>query len=348
VFSNLICASTFSAALLFAAGDPFYFPPSDGAWERVDPPAAGWDPAKLGAVLDFAESRRSNGVVILLRGRILAQRPAGALPVEDVASVQKSVAATLFGIAKRKGLIKLEDPASKWLGTGWTKLPADQEQRITMRHLISMSSGLSDEFGFEAEPGTKWRYNSPAYQKVMRALAKAAGKSENELTREWLTGPLGMRESVWKDRPGTGGMNELNTTAADLARFGLMILARGEWQGKRIVEDRAYFRQMLDSSQTMNPAYGFLWWLNGKQVVRANGSTAPKLIPAAPDDLVAALGARGRKVHVVPSLGVVATRTGEEADRQGEPPFDQRFWRLLMDAAPVRPVGAGRTSPSGR
>ena len=69
--------------------------------------------------------------------------------------------------------------------------------------------------GFEAEPGAQWRYNTPAYQKILPALAKAAGKDSNALTREWLAGPLGMRHSEWRTRPNMAGMVGFVTTARD-------------------------------------------------------------------------------------------------------------------------------------
>src|SRR5262249_45727173 len=148
-----------------------------------------WDPDKQKVSSQFEFKRTPDGQTL-----------------EDVASVQKSVAATLFGIAQHKGLIRIDEPAAKYLGAGWSKTTPAQEQKILMRHLLTMTSGLSDGLEFEAEAGTKWRYNSIAYQKTMRALAKVTGKSENDLTREWLTGPLGMSNSYWQERPWAKGL----------------------------------------------------------------------------------------------------------------------------------------------
>lgn len=335
------------------AADSLYFPPKqDARWERISPAKAGFDPAAIQTALDFAGSRRSTGVVILQKGRIVAEqqwdpqkqkvsagfsfeRSPDGQTLEDVASAQKSVAAVLFGIAQHKGLIRIDHPAAKYLGAGWSKCSPEQEKKITMRHLLTMTSGLTDGLAFEAEPGTKWRYNSMAYQKVMRALAKTAGKTENELTREWLTGPIGMSQSTWRERPQMPGLLGFVTSARELARFGLLIEAGGVWDGKIIIEDRAYLREMLHPSQDLNPSYGYLWWLNGHPSLRPNGTRAGKLVPSAPDDLVAALGALGRKVYVVPSLDLVVTRTGDNSDQKGELPFDDEFWKLLMKA--VRP-----------
>ena len=325
-----------------AAGELYF--PTDVAWEQVEPRSAGWDPAKLEAMLDFAGARRSSGVVILLDGKILAERnwdlggasrkTADGRAIEDVASVQKSVASTLVGIAISKDLVSLDDTVAKHLGPGWSKASPDQEKRITLRHLVTMTSGLSDKLAFEAPAGEKWRYNTVAYQLTMRILAKASGLTPNALTQTWLTSRIGMRDTRWIERPALPGMLGLASTARDLARFGLMIQAGGKWRGETIADNPDYLRAMLDSSQQLNPAYGYLWWLNGKKVVRAGGNTAPALIPSAPQDVVAALGALGRKVYVSRSLGLVATRIGANAQERGEPDFDDEFWKLLMAAAP--------------
>ena len=350
------------AILLFAsvsfAADNLYFPPKqDARWERMEPAKAGWDATALQAALDFAGTRRSTAVVVLYKGRIMADRqwdpdkqklsagfkfersPDGQV-LEDVASAQKSVASVLFGIAQHKGLIKLDDPVSKYLGVGWTQETPEQEKKILMRHLLTMTSGLTDKFAFEAEPGTKWRYNTMAYQKTMRVLAKASGKGEDELSREWLTGPIGMSLSHWRERPDMPSLLGFISSARELARLGLLIEAGGVWDGKTIVADKAYLRQMLEPSQQMNQSYGYLWWLNGHDGLRANGAKAGKLAPSAPDDMVAALGALGRKVYVVRSLGLVVTRTGDNSDQKGEPGFDNAFWTVLMKAAPVKSAAA--------
>jgi CubicO group peptidase (beta-lactamase class C family) len=344
-------ASLLLSAGALAAGDLYFPPQQDSGWQRIAPDKAGWKKAAIEAALDVAGARRSTGVVVLYKGRIMAERQwdpekqklsarfefergAGGQTLEDVASAQKSVAATLFGIAQQKGLIRIDDPVSKYLGDGWSKAAPGQERKILMRHLLTMTSGLTDGLAFEAEPGAKWRYNTFAYQKTMRVLAKVTGKSPDELTQDWLTGPIGMSQSHWRERPQMPGLLGFVSCARDLARFGLLIEADGVWDGRTIVADKDYLRQMTTASQQLNPAYGYLWWLNAHERVNPSGAKGGKLAPSAPDDMVAALGALGRKVYVVRSLGLIVTRTGDNSDQKGEPPFDEAFWSALMRAAP--------------
>ncbi|MEZ5365965.1 MAG: serine hydrolase [Bryobacterales bacterium] len=329
------CALALFAVTSLVCAEP-YFPPLDGEWERVEPSGSGWDAAKLDEALAFAQQRRSTGVVILLDGKILAERSWGPddPAIEDVASVQKSVASTLLAVALSKNLLALDDTVSQHLGAGWSKATPEREAQIKLRHLITMTSGLDEKLEYEAPPGTKWRYNTTAYQQTMRVLAAVSGLTPNELTKQWLTGRIGMRDTHWIERPTMPGMLGLASSARDLARFGLLILNRGQWAGETVVDNPDYLRAMLDSSQKLNPAYGYLWWLNGRPVVRAAGTRQPTLIPSAPSDLVAALGALGRKVYVVPSLRLVVTRIGANAQQRGEPDFDNEIWKRISAAAP--------------
>jgi CubicO group peptidase (beta-lactamase class C family) len=342
--------------------DALYFPPARGEWETVEPATIGWDAAKLKEALAYAGKQKSSGVVILYRGRILAEQywklsppeknsNGGRNPyfhmrlgvndqgqaIEDVASAQKSVAAMLVGIAQQKGLLKLADPVSKHLGKGWSKAPPEAEAKITIRHLVSMSSGLGTRLQYIAPAGTKWFYNTTAYSRSLTCVARASDMDEDQLTKKWLTGPLGMKDSRWAVRPwadeNTVVANKFGfaTTARDLARFGLLMSANGFWDGKDVLEDKDYIKQATSPSQQLNPSYGYLWWLNGGPfVARGGGQKKPgRLLPAAPKDMYAAQGKLGRRLYVIPSQQLVITRLGDQSGNN----FGGEFFRLLRAAS---------------
>ena len=341
-----------------------YFPPSGEKWERIDPGRVGWDPAKLKSALAFAGENRSSAVVLLFRGRLLAEqywqlkppaktpndkpnpyfhmllgKDARGRPIEDVASAQKSVTAMLVGIAQHRELLKLDDPVHKHLGPGWSRAKPALEKQITIRHLITMTSGLDTRLRYSAPAGTKWLYNTAAYSRSLVCVAKASKMKPEELTRKWLTAPLGMQDSRWAVRawlPLRPDVNNLGftTTARDLARFGLLMLARGNWDGKNVLADKDFLRAATSPSQKLNPSYGYLWWLNGGPFLLRGAGTRKtgRLLPAAPRDMFAAQGKLNRRLYVLPGQQLVITRLGD----QPKPRFDSEFFKRLRLARKKR------------
>ena len=179
-------------------------------------------------------------------------------------------------------------------------------------------------------------------------IQAATGREANYFTRECLTEPLGLDHTDWMIRSEfvrQWNMNGLVTTAPDLARFGLMIQAGGRWKDRTIISPES-LGQLMSASSSHNPSYGLLWWLNNPQgwdwVRNTTGVTEGKMISDAPADWVAAMGTSERRCYVVPSLGLVVTRTGstwkldEEGNFVSSRDFDLRIWELLTAAMPAK------------
>jgi CubicO group peptidase (beta-lactamase class C family) len=339
------------------------FPSETQAWQTVSAAEAGWSHDGLQTTLEVAQGELSTGLVVLWRGRILAEGywkladelpevAPGALeiframqlgandaghPIEDVASTQKSVTALLTLMAARRGLLQIDDAVTKYLGSGWSKAPADREAGITIRHLLEMTSGLGENLEYLTTPDETWYYNNAAYHRLMPLLEAVSGESINELTRSWLTAPLGMNDTRWIDRKfiHPGAPLGLATTARDLARFGLLVLAQGRWaeQGQLVEADN--IAELIHPAQKLNPSYGLLWWLNGQphftRPLESEPSAGP-LFHSAPADLVAAMGTFQRRVYVVPSLDLVVARMGYTKSISFGP-FDEALWTALGAAS---------------
>jgi CubicO group peptidase (beta-lactamase class C family) len=321
----------------------------------IDPATAGWNVAALEDVAAYVQSQKTTGFLIVFDRRIIAERNWGLSPdaaafaanfthgtdghgalQEDVASAQKSFVAILAGVAIDKGVLDISKPVSYYAGSGWSKAPADAENRITVRHLLEMNSGLTEGLAYEAPAGSKFFYNTPAYAILKPVLQKASGKTLDDLTRLWLTEPAGMADTLWRQRSGAlanvGNPTGLYTTPRDMARLGQLVLDQGKSaDGKSVISSRQ-LAALFERSPT-NPAYGRLWWRNGSDyTLRPAGvRSATSLIPTAPADLVAALGALDRKIYIVPSRKLVVVRTGQAAPDRG---FDQEIWRGIMKALP--------------
>jgi len=317
-------------------------------WPSTTTKAAGLSEGSLAAALSYAEAQKSSEVLILHRGAIVAEvswsppleGPYARMRVgstedghaiEDVASVQKSFVSFLVGMALDRDLLDLEQPVSAILGSGWSSAPALAESKILLRHLLSMTSGLKPNGSFEAEVGSVWRYNTRIYSVTVALLEKVTKKSINELTKDWLA-PLAMTDTSWVERKWVRDADANNvglaTTARDLARFGQAVLENGE-VGGQAVGSKKHLAMALESSQDLNPAYGHLWWLNGKEFrLAARGRRVDSfMVPSAPADLVAANGALGRFVWIVPSRELVIVRLGDAPARD----FAEGFWSRLLE-----------------
>ena len=322
-----------------------YFPGTDGDWETRSPESLGWDLKALDAVLEYVKESNGKSFLILKDGRIVAERywtPRGAAHTQYIMSSGKSMTAFLVGIAREQGELKLEQPAIDFLGAGWSRASDVQEKAIRIEHMLDMTSGLNARMAYEGEPGSIWKYNTEVYQQLHPLLERAVGSTMQEFSRKVLFEPMGMRNSQFR-------YHSFVMNARDMGRFGLMILAKGNWNGQPIMKDRTYFDAMLDSSQQLNESYGYLWWLNGKESFRTVGrqrkALPGPLVPDAPKDMICANGKGGQRIYVVPSLGLVVVRLGDnpadglQAVRSlgsdgTQSKFDNQLWGKLMLALP--------------
>jgi len=325
----------------------------------ASPPAAGLAaPATeragaLQAVVDYVQGQKTTGFLVVQDRKLLVEKnwpvPAdaarfrasmtyettrdGAL-LEDVASQQKSFVSLLAAVAVDKGLLDVGKPVSAYIGAGWSKATPEQEAKIRVIDVMTMSSGLTPGFAYAAPPGTVFLYNTPVYAVTKRVLAAAARQPLEAITRDWLTAPAGMSDTSWRKRPAAmadvGNPTGLVTSPRDVATFGQIVLDGGRARDGRRIVSEAGLKAMFARSAT-NPAYGRLWWLNGSAfTIRppARRVEGP-LVPAAPADLVAALGALDRKLYVVPSRRLIVVRMGQAAPDKD---FDQQLWLRLAKA----------------
>mgnify|MGYP003675061770 CR=1 FL=1 len=321
-------------------------------WQTIKPAQTGWNKELLDEALAYAREQKSSSVVIVHQGKIMAE---GHWPVsgsmfyrlltednnsqgqviEDVASMQKSLVGILTILASTKELVELNAPVTEYLGEGWSNSKPEQESAITLQHLLSMTSGLDPDLTFKAPAGTQWLYNTNAYSQLVPILEKVTGQSIGEITSLWLTDNIGMSDTSWGSRawvlPGMDA-NKFGflTSAQDMARLGLLMLNNGAWYGKSIIS-ATELEKIHKPSQTLNPSYGKLWWINGQSVLRDGEWVTGGLVPSAPADMYSALGALGKKLYVVPSLDLVVTRLGDTPEKD----FDQKFWQKLMAASPT-------------
>lgn len=326
---------------LSQAQNAYYFPPTtSAAWEKVDPLSLGWCPEQIDSLYQFLADKNTRSFIVLHQGKIALERYYGTADSASVwywASAGKSLLSFLMGMAQEEGLLNIQDSTSTYLGTGWTATTPQQEREIRLVHQLSMTTGLADTVTdqncqidscllYLTDPNTRWAYYNAPYRLLQSVLENASGLSLNQYTNQALLTRIGLK-GTWLNQVRWGN-------ARDMARFGLLMLAEGIWEGDTLLHDQTYFQAMITPSQSLNPAYGYLWWLNGQSTYllpQTQFQFPGKLIPNAPNDLYAGLGKNDQKIHVVPSLDLVVIRQGDAAGNAAlaSSSFDNELWEQL-------------------
>lgn len=327
-----------------------YFPPVDSdAWETISISDLNWNTNQEQTLYDFLEDKGTKAFIILKNGKIVIEKYFnGGSSTEHYPwySAAKTLSAFMVGIAQQEGELNINSSSSTYLGSGWANITANQEQDITVLDHLTMTTGLdynvdnencTDQecLSFLNTPGTFWYYHNATYNLVRDIVTNATGISYNDYFREKVGNETGMN-GTWLS---LGYSNVFYSTARSMARFGLLNLNEGKWDTTTLMEDQEYFTAMTTTSQEHNKAYGYLWWLNGKDSFRSPSLEIEfpgALMPSAPTDLIAGLGKNDQKLYVVPSENLVIVRLGDDSGESllGPSSFDNDLWdqlNLLMN-----------------
>lgn len=337
----LNCSSDDSSIDQSTVAETMYFPPSNSdTWETKTLSSLNWHQDKVQDLLSYLELKHSKSFMILQNGKIVMEYYFNGHTSTTPwywASAGKTLTSTVTGIAEQEGFLNINNKVSQYLGTGWTSAPLAKENLITCKHLLTMTSGLDDSLGddvspanlqYKADAGTRWAYHN-VYVKLQDVVAAATGLSWSQYFNVKLRDKIGMSGS-WVQ---SGDLSVYWSTTRSMARFGLLALNNGNWNGNQIINQN-YFQSAVTTSQNINLAYGYLWWLNGKTSyhlpqtqLQFNG----KLIPSAPDEMYCALGKNDQKIYVVPSKKIVIIRMGEAADNVNLAlsDFDDVLWQKI-------------------
>lgn len=328
--------------------------------------AAGWQEA-----LDYAKAMDSLALVAWRNGAIEYEYYKDGFKPEDQtdpASMHKSVVALVVGAAIADGFIaSVDDPVAKYVPE-WAK---DDRRAITIRHLLQMSSGLARApfslspfsvtlrlnvgteirdltLGVKAgkPPGTEFSYDSFNPQTLGIVIENATGKRYADYLSERIWKRLGTRNAhVVPDH--AGGLARtyccLHASAEDWVRVGLLYLNDG-----RVGEDQvipAEWMRAVTTPSPTNPNYGYLTWLGTTyEPVRSYGAGVPIGVPhSAPfaaKDVIYFDGAGGQRLYVMPSLNLIAVRTGA-----GGTDFQKQQFKwddAIIPNALIRGISGGR------
>lgn len=300
----------------------------------------------------------TRAVVVVQSGSIVAERYAEGFDATTPLtgwSMTKSVTSTLIGIAAGEGHLDISQPA------GLPEWSDDARAQLTVDQLLRMSSGLdfSEVYGafgdathmlFVApstvayaarsplahEPDAVWSYSSGTSNLLQRILRRAVGEeSYHAYPRTALFDRIGMRSAVIEPDAGGDfvGSSFMYATARDWARFGLLHVQDGTWEGERLLPEGWVTYATAPTEAAPRGEYGAQWWLNAGSPDDSQDRRWPEL----PLDAYDASGFEGQNVLVVPSRDVVIVRLGLSPDREvwNFGAFAAGVLRALPEAAPV-------------
>jgi CubicO group peptidase (beta-lactamase class C family) len=321
-------------------------PAATADWPIATPAQRAMDPTRLCALLDWLDALKDANVhsVLVLRGGTLVFEhyrtgaderggtPVGNVPFgphvwHDLRSVSKSVTALLVGIALDRHLLpSVDEPAYRYFPE-YDDLRTPERERLTLRHLLTMSSGLAwdqsmpfsdpvnsehrmvfapDPYRFAWEqqpvtpPGESYTYNSGSTELLGRIVEKVSGQPLEAFAQRHLFTPLGIGAFEWL-RYANGHAAAawgLRLRPRDMAKLGQLVLAQGRW-GEQPIVSAAWVRESL-APHIMGEHlyyYGYQWWLGRSLVHQQDLGWA------------AAVGLGGQRIVIVPALDLVVVIT---------------------------------------
>ena len=327
--SSALVLLHFTAEFAFAAeSSPDCGNPSEihDQWVIGSPEQQGFDPAVLctmgKGVLD-GKLANVDSIVIVRHGVLVYEHYFDYLdPVtfdaahkHDGHSMAKGVVSLLVGIAMDRGLIKdLDTPIFSYFPE-YADLRTPEKNRIRLRDLLTMSSGLHSsnsesnlhhdhdpyrhvlEMALVSDPGTSFEYNSLGTELIGAILQKVSGKSVDILAQENIFAPLGINDIDWYGRLGNDvptSSSGLRLSPRDWAKIGQLVLHHGIWEGKQIVPASWIAQSTTEQLKARKPySYGFQWWLGRS---RHEGHSV---------EWTAAFGFNGQKTIIIPELDTV-------------------------------------------
>jgi len=296
---------------------------SPGAsWQRITSlKKVGWSKERLAAARQFAESDsiHTSAVMIVQGGGVVDQWGDFDKKI-DAYSVRKSLISALYGIYSFEGVIDINETLEQLGIDDSPDALTKEERQARVVDLLRARSGVYHLVDFETAsmtknrpargshaPGSFWYYNNWDFNALGTIFEKKTGLKIGQAFYERIAKPIGMQDFQPNDVFYFGGPASIHPTyhfeitARDLARFGLLYLHHGRWNGKQIVpeawvEKSSHASEMISSNGVNLGGYEYLWWID------YGGVHFPEVsLPG----IYSARGAGAHYLFVIPTLDLV-------------------------------------------
>ena len=291
----------------------------------------------------YEQKNRTRAVVVLYKDQVVAEKYAKGFSRETKLlgwSMTKSITSAVLGVLEKQGKISL---TQNKLFQEWEK---DDRSKITLNNLLQMNSGLEwvEDYNtisdvtkmlflepdmtkpqlyksLVGQPNKSWNYSSGTTN-LLSGFIRNQFKTHQEYLDFWyaeLIDKIGMSSMVIEtDLAGNYvGSSYSWATARDWAKFGLLYLHKGNWNGEQVLNE-SWVKYAARPTNGSNGEYGAHFWLN-----------AGGIYPNVPKDLFSCNGYQGQHVFIIPSKDLVIVRFGLAEN----PEFDVNiFLSEVLDA----------------
>lgn len=302
------------------------FPQKDTVFSELDVPAI---QKAVSKAMSGNETKKTRSLMVIYKDQIIAEEYADGYDAQSLFlgwSMTKSVLATMFGILDYQGKLNIQDKANiaEWKD--------DDRNQITIDHLLHMNSGLvwDEDYGtisdvtkmlFDSRdmtqaqvkkkakypPNTHWNYSSGTTNLLSGILRDHFSSHQEYMDFPYsaLIDKIGMHSMLLEtDMDGNYvGSSYSWATTRDWAKFGLLYLHEGEWNGEQLF-NRKWFDYARTPAPNSDGEYGGHFWLNTQ-----------KVMPDAPMDIFSANGYQGQRIFIIPSKDMVVVRFGLRDER---------------------------------
>ncbi|MBC8405342.1 MAG: serine hydrolase [Planctomycetes bacterium] len=290
-------------------------------WTEATPASQNVDKQKLIPAFRYASRHGSKAVLVIRNGYLIAEGYASGwnrYTEQTGYSIAKSFTSALYGMVIGDGTLSDESELVASYIPSWNDA---NHGVVEIKDLLSMHSGLHWDFfsdyvlmpaspnqnsfavgqDMDTTPGATWVYNNMGVQVLSRTFQSATGMQPADYATTRLAGVIGMWNASWRtdQRGNTLTYQSVIANAREFAKFGYLFLRNGEWDGQQVVPQN-WVSKSTQPSQSLNPFYGYLWWLN-------TGGLEMTDVPA---DAFYAAGLNERRIYVVPSKDLVVIRLG--------------------------------------
>jgi len=300
--------------------DPVPYTPSsleNSTWEMIeDPESVGWSSEKLQTAYSYAQTIQTAAVMIINDGKVLYHW--GEIDRKFwMHSCRKSLLSALIGIHVDEGHIDLSKTMADLGIDDNAPSLTDLEKTATVRMLLKARSGVYHEAAAESAgmkaarperhshtPGTFWYYNNWDFNSLGTIFRQETGTDIFEAFKTRIADPIGMEDYQVSDGQyhyeniSIHPAYPFRMTARDAARFGLLFLRKGLWEGNRIISE-AWITESTTSYSDAGSAggYGYMWWV----------AVDAEHVPAVTinDGAYSARGYHGHCILIIPDLDVV-------------------------------------------